>query len=84
MDRPSLPQVAPTPAEIRAIRKGARMSQAAFARLIRVSPATPGRWERGESRPRGLQLEALLHAIAMVAPASKINQRINAAIAANS
>ena len=80
MERVDSGPVVPTPQEIRAARKGARLSQAAFARLIRVSPATPGRWERGESRPRGLQLCSLNDAITMLNKAKRSNERINKAV----
>jgi putative transcriptional regulator len=43
----------PNPREIVAIREGARMSQAVFARLLDVSPGTLSKWERGELTPRG-------------------------------
>lgn len=43
----------PSPREIVAIREGARMSQAVFARLLDVSTGTLSKWERGELRPRG-------------------------------
>jgi putative transcriptional regulator len=43
----------PTPREIVAIREGARMSQAVFARLLDVSTGTLSKWERGQLRPRG-------------------------------
>jgi DNA-binding transcriptional regulator YiaG len=80
MDRNHAPQVIPSPAEIRRYRKLARLSQAAFARLIRVSPATPGRWERGETHPRGLQLESLNAAISMLSKGIRVNTFINKAV----
>lgn len=83
MERTDSGPVVPTPQEIRSVRKGARLSQAAFARLIRVSPATPGRWERGENIPRGLQLSALNEAIAMLNKAHRANERINKAVNPN-
>ena len=43
----------PSPREIVAIREGARMSQAVFARLLDVSTGPLSKWERGELRPRG-------------------------------
>jgi putative transcriptional regulator len=43
----------PSPREIVAIREGARMSQAVFARLLDVSTGTLSKWERGELKPRG-------------------------------
>jgi len=43
----------PSPREIVAIREGARMSQAVFARLLDVSTGTLSKWERGQLRPRG-------------------------------
>jgi putative transcriptional regulator len=42
-----------SPREIIAIREGARMSQAVFARLLDVSTGTLSKWERGELKPRG-------------------------------
>jgi DNA-binding transcriptional regulator YiaG len=80
MDGNRTAPVVPTPEEIHRYRKDARLSQAAFARLLRVSPATPGRWERGETTPRGLQLDALLTAITMLAKASRVNTQINKAV----
>jgi DNA-binding transcriptional regulator YiaG len=80
MDRNHPGTVAPTPAEIRSARKAARLSQAAFARLLQVNPCTPGRWERGESTPRGLQLLALWEALAMLAKGRRANERINKAV----
>lgn len=41
------------PSEIVAIREGANMSQAVFARLLDVSTGTLSKWERGELKPRG-------------------------------
>ena len=43
----------PSPREIIAIREGARMSQAVFARLLDVSTGTLSKWERGRLKPRG-------------------------------
>jgi putative transcriptional regulator len=43
----------PTPREIIAIREGAHMSQAVFARLLDVSTGTLSKWERGQLKPRG-------------------------------
>jgi putative transcriptional regulator len=43
----------PSPREIVAIREGARMSQAVFARLLDVSAGTLSKWERGQLKPRG-------------------------------
>jgi len=43
----------PSPREIVAIREGARMSQAVFARLLDVSTGTLSKWERGRLKPRG-------------------------------
>ena len=43
----------PSPREIVAIREGARMSQAVFARLLDVSTGTLSKWERGQLKPRG-------------------------------
>jgi putative transcriptional regulator len=43
----------PSPREIVAIREGARMNQAVFARLLDVSTGTLSKWERGELKPRG-------------------------------
>ena len=52
----------PSPREITAIREGARMSQAVFARLLDVSTGTLSKWERGEIKPRG-PAGRLLHII---------------------
>ncbi len=52
----------PSPAEIVAIRQGARMSQAVFARLLDVSTGTLSKWERGDLKPRG-PARRLLHII---------------------
>jgi putative transcriptional regulator len=43
----------PSPREIVAIREGARMNQAVFARLLDVSTGTLSKWERGQLKPRG-------------------------------
>ena len=80
MDRSHRMTSVPTPEQIRAARKAARLSQSAFARLIKVSPVTPGRWERGENIPCGLQLRALTDAIAMLNKARRANERINEAV----
>ena len=74
------PPVMPTPKEIKEAREAARLTQAAFARLIRVSRSTPGRWERGVSKPTGLQLKALNEAITMLNKARRTNERINKAV----
>jgi putative transcriptional regulator len=52
----------PSPREIVAIREGARMSQAVFARLLDVSTGTLSKWERGQLKPRG-PAGRLLHII---------------------
>jgi transcriptional regulator with XRE-family HTH domain len=39
---------------IKKIRKSLKLTQRAAAALVRVSPNTWARWERGESKPRGL------------------------------
>jgi DNA-binding transcriptional regulator YiaG len=55
-------QGAPTaiaPGEIRAVRERLGLSQAELARLVGVSVAAAGAWERGQSAPRGSSLEAL-------------------------
>lgn len=48
------------PQEIKAIRRSYRMSQAAFARLINVSPNTVESWEQGLRRPREATLKLLV------------------------
>src|SRR5579859_15596 len=39
---------------IKKMRKRLKLTQRAAAALVRVSPNTWARWERGESKPRGL------------------------------
>ena len=46
--------------EVRRIRRSLRLSQAAFARLLRVTPLTVSRWERDDVRvtdPMALLIE---------------------------
>ena len=69
-----------TPEAIRAARKGARLTLAAFAKILHVAPGTPGRWERGESTPRGLQLRSLQAAMEVLRKARRANERINRAV----
>jgi putative transcriptional regulator len=57
------PKAAPiTPAQIRALRERAKMSQAVFARHLNVTPGYVSQLERGAKRPTGPAL-ALLHII---------------------
>ena len=51
-----------TPAEIRAVRAHANMSQAVFAQLLNVTPGYLSQLERGAKRPTGPAL-AMLHVI---------------------
>ena len=48
-----------TSAEIRRVRRAARMSQPAFARVLNVSQQAVKDWERGESRPTQAALRLL-------------------------
>ncbi|MHB8654977.1 MAG: helix-turn-helix domain-containing protein [Terriglobia bacterium] len=45
---------------IKKIRKRLKLTQRAAAALVRVSPNTWARWERGESKPRGLHQRRLI------------------------
>ena len=45
---------------IKKIRKKLKLTQRAAAELVRVSPNTWARWERGESKPRGLHQRRLI------------------------
>ena len=56
------PAPALTPAEIRALREDAHLSQAAFAHHLHVTPAFVSRLERGAQEPKGTTL-VLLNAI---------------------
>jgi DNA-binding transcriptional regulator YiaG len=48
-----------TPTQIRAIRQSFHASQAAFARIINVSPNAVESWEQGLRRPRKATLKLL-------------------------
>ena len=48
-----------SPDEIKAIREGARISQAVFARYLNVSTGLVSQWERGEKSPAGASLKLL-------------------------
>jgi transcriptional regulator with XRE-family HTH domain len=45
---------------IKKIRKSLKLTQRAAAALVNVSPNTWARWERGESKPRGLHQRRLI------------------------
>lgn len=47
------------PEEIKAIREGARISQAVFARYLNVSTGLVSQWERGDKSPAGASLKLL-------------------------
>lgn len=48
-----------TPAEIKRIRLGQRVSQPVFAAYLNVAKSTVTRWEQGETTPRGTALKLL-------------------------
>jgi len=48
-----------SPGQIRAIRQSFNVSQAAFARIINVSPNTVESWEQGVRHPRQASLKLL-------------------------
>lgn len=48
-----------SPKGLRSNRRRLALSQADFAKLIGVTPASVARWERGTSRPRKSQLRAI-------------------------
>jgi transcriptional regulator with XRE-family HTH domain len=49
-----------SPRSLKQLRLRLKLTQAAAAALVRVSPNTWARWERGEAKPRGaLQREAV-------------------------
>jgi len=49
-----------SPRSLKQLRLRLKLTQAAAAALVRVSPNTWARWERGEARPRGaLQQEGI-------------------------
>lgn len=48
-----------TPAQIKAIREGANISQTVFARHLNVTPLAVSQWERGERSPGGAALKLL-------------------------
>jgi len=45
-----------TPAQIRALRKACRLSQAVFASVLNTSLSTVQKWETGAKRPGGPSL----------------------------
>lgn len=47
------------PAEIRALREEAGVSQAVLARVMNVTTNAVGQWERGEKKPTGSALKLL-------------------------
>ena len=48
-----------TPGQIRQIRKDLSLSQQKFANELGVALSTVFRWEKGDSKPKGLSLQAL-------------------------
>jgi len=52
-----------SPKSIKRTRKTLKLTQRAAAALVHVSPNTWARWERGESRPRGLHQRRLITAL---------------------
>ncbi len=48
-----------TPAQIKAIREEANISQTVFARHLNVTPLAVSQWERGERSPGGAALKLL-------------------------
>src|SRR5579859_1432951 len=49
-----------SPRSIKITRKTLKLTQRAAAALVHVSPNTWARWERGESKPRGLHQRRLI------------------------
>src|SRR5450631_4314732 len=49
-----------SPADVKAIRLQARVSQTVFARYLNVSPGVVSQWERGEKHPAGASLKLLV------------------------
>ena len=49
-----------SPRSIKITRKTLKLTQRTAAALVHVSPNTWARWERGESKPRGLQQRQLI------------------------
>lgn len=49
-----------SPRSIKKTRKTLKLTQRAAAALVHVSPNTWARWERGESKPRGLHQRRLI------------------------
>lgn len=77
MDRHSSREVVPTPAAITKARLTARLTRVEFALVIGVTHTTIGRWERGESTPRGLQLISLDAALEAIRKLGPVNDQIN-------
>ena len=48
-----------TGSEIKALRTRLKMSQPKFATLVKASPTTVSRWERGLAQPSQMALEAI-------------------------
>jgi transcriptional regulator with XRE-family HTH domain len=61
------------PRNLKNLRKRLKLTQSAAAALVRVDPNTWARWERGESRPRGL-----LHREAIASLPRLARQRLRA------
>jgi len=57
-----------SPRAIKKTRKTLKLTQRAAAALVHVSPNTWARWERGESRPRGLHQRRLIANFPLSAP----------------
>ena len=48
-----------TGTEVKALRASLKLSQPKFATLVKASPTTVSRWERGLAQPSQLALEAI-------------------------
>lgn len=53
------PPTRPSPQRIQEVRQGLDLSQAVFAALLNVSPATVRAWEQGQRKPKGPTLRLL-------------------------
>lgn len=68
---------------IKKIRKSLKLTQRVAAVLVHVSPNTWARWERGESRPRGLHQRRAIASLPRMAirnPRRKISRHNSAQI----
>jgi transcriptional regulator with XRE-family HTH domain len=60
-----------SPKSIKKTRKTLKLTQRAAAALVHVSPNTWARWERGESRPRGLHQRKAIASLPLLATSAE-------------